>query len=404
MLHSFLCLVVAIVGFSACAEGHGSPNHDSKERQEKRSYALDLRNEFSPKPIHLENARIYKEPFGSVMYWGPKTLGKWAEVRYRFDFPFAVETIDCGLKITVYNRNLKPNFDDAAQGTIDVSGDGANWLRLYSSNSLTGVKQNPEVFRKIRGVRTVFLKARLFAARSLNGHQVQIAQFIRSDPEKGHIPVFSAVGVLSNNGTDVATESFVPPFAIGNNPIGRTVFPDWQKFVVHQRRSRTGCIPTGYEMLLRAAGITSVNYARFQDDFDLDVNLGRARTVPRNNFISVAAAVRLKYPFLHFEQKSFAKGKDKVAFIDDCLSRQRPILLSLTQLRSGRPSGWHIMPIVDARPEACLLLRFVRKDGTPVTEWINKSTIAEIHDKYEGGKEIAFLKTKGLGRAGLPDQ
>ncbi len=54
---------------------------------------MDLRHGFARKPLKVENAKIYKEPFGSVTYWGPKTLDKWAEIQYRFDFPFAVEEV-----------------------------------------------------------------------------------------------------------------------------------------------------------------------------------------------------------------------------------------------------------------------------------------------------------------------
>ena len=120
--------------------------------------------------------------------------------------------------------------------------------------------------------------------------------------------------------------------------------------------------------------------------------------------MSVAAAVRAKYPDVHFEEKSFSKGKDKIAFIDECLARQRPILVSIAQLRSGRLAGWHIMPIVDATADAYLLLRFVQKNGTPITEWTKKSTIARIHDTYRGGKEVAFLKTAPQGPAKSPDK
>jgi len=49
-------------------------------------------------------------------------------------------------------------------------------------------------------------------------------------------------------------------------------FPDWGKYVISQRRPRTGCIPTGYEILIRAAGIPGIDMNTFQDDFDLDKN------------------------------------------------------------------------------------------------------------------------------------
>jgi len=387
-----------MVVLAGASPGQGDEKDTRKAVAKPRwvEQALDLRIGFSRTPFYVENARIYKEPFGSVMYWGPETLGRWAEIQYRFDFPFAVEEVACGLGVTVYNRNMNPNFDDNAQGTVDISTDGKNWSRLYSSVSGTGIKKNPGALRNMRGARRLFVKARLFATKSLNGNQVQVAQFLRGEPEKGNLPVITAISLQTDETTKTAEtsqESTTAASAPGNDPAGHSVFPGWRQFAVHQRRSGTGCIATCYEMLLRAAEIPGVNYDSFQDDFDLDINLGRGQPRPRNNFKSVAEAVRLKYPNIHFEEKSFAKGKDKVAFIDECLARQKPVLLSLTQLRSGLSTGWHIMPIVDATAEAYLLLRFVRKDGTAITQWTKKSTIARIHDEYQGGKEVAFLKT-----------
>ena len=370
--------LIAVVGLSVWSAGVFPGYADESEKTVRKvaprplryEQSLDLRGVFCRTPHHVENAAIYKESFGSVMYWGPRTLGRWAEIQYRFDFPFAAQEIIPGMGLTVYNRNLKPNFDDAAQGTLEVSMDGKNWLLLYSSHSETGIKDHPGVLKKMRGARTFFIKARLFATKSLNRNYVQIAQFLRSEPEKGKFPVLSATGTLSSD---------------------HSVFPGWRQFAIHQRRGRSGCIATGYEMLLRASGVRGINYASFQDDFDLDIKLGRGQAAPRNNFMSVAAAVRSKYPEVHFAEKSFAKGKDKIAFIDECLGQQRPILLSLAQFRFGRPSGWHIMPIVDATADAYLLLRFVRKDGSVSIEWMKKSAIAKIHDEHEGGKEVAFL-------------
>ena len=51
-------------------------------------------------------------------------------------------------------------------------------------------------------------------------------------------------------------------------------FPNWQKFAVHQRRQATGCIPTSYEIILRAAGIQGIDFNSFQDDFDIEEEAG----------------------------------------------------------------------------------------------------------------------------------
>jgi hypothetical protein len=85
-----------------------------------------------------------------------------------------------------------------------------------------------------------------------------------------------------------------------------SVFPDWQQFAVHQRREKTGCIPTGYEMILRSAGAQGVDFRSFQDDFDLEKDL--ADNAPRvNHFGSVAKAVSARSPAIVFAFKSFPK-------------------------------------------------------------------------------------------------
>jgi hypothetical protein len=112
-----------------------------------------------------------------------------------------------------------------------------------------------------------------------------------------------------------------------------SAFPDWQKYAIHQRRSQTGCIPTCYEILLRAAGVTGINYASFQDDFDLDQHGG----VPRNHFISVAEEIQKRYPFVEFSCESFAKrdGDKKLARVEHFVTHRRPVIVSLANAPFG---------------------------------------------------------------------
>ena len=95
-----------------------------------------------------------------------------------------------------------------------------------------------------------------------------------------------------------------------------SLFPDWQRYAVTQRRGMTGCIPTGYEIILRAAGAQGIDFDSFQDDFDLEKDL--PPDAPRvNHFGSVANAVKAKYPSVVFSHRSFAKGEglQKLAFV-----------------------------------------------------------------------------------------
>ena len=64
--------------------------------------------------------------------------------------------------------------------------------------------------------------------------------------------------------------------------------PDWKRFAVFQRRPLSGCIPTGYETLLRAANIEGIDLDSLQDDFYLDQRiaegqLSSAGSAPRSD-------------------------------------------------------------------------------------------------------------------------
>jgi hypothetical protein len=144
-------------------------------------------------------------------------------------------------------------------------------------------------------------------------------------------------------------------------------------------------------MLIRAAGAVGIDYTTFQDEFDLDINLGSGQSEPRNNFGSVRDAVQAKYPHVRFEETSFPTGAEKIAFIDARLAKHQPVLVSIRQVESGQPRGWHVMPVVDATDDSYLLLDVVHRDGTPRTRWMTKREVEHIHDNFEGGKEVAFL-------------
>ena len=169
-------------------------------------------------------------------------------------------------------------------------------------------------------------------------------------------------------------------------------FPDWQRFAVAQRREMTGCIPTGYEMILRASGATGIDFDSFQGDFDLDKDLppGAARV---NHFGSVAAAVRQKYPSVVFAFRSFAKGDGaaKLAFIEEQLANRRPVLVSLALPPPGE-GGWHIMPVVDLDDDSLTLLWSMSPEGRATLLKLPKPDLVRVHDLFPGGEEVAYLE------------
>lgn len=168
-----------------------------------------------------------------------------------------------------------------------------------------------------------------------------------------------------------------------------SVFPNWKQHAVHQRRPRTGCISTTYEMMLRAAGAQGINFKSFQDEFDLDQNKGQDETL-ENNFGSVNAEVQKKYPQVEFRREEFKTGAEKLAFIENRIRAARPVMVSIW-MGEFRQRSWHIMPVVDMDASTLTLLVKVQPDGTAETWNLAKSELVRIHDTYPGGNDVAYL-------------
>ena len=171
------------------------------------------------------------------------------------------------------------------------------------------------------------------------------------------------------------------------------IFPDWQLSAVPQRRSMTGCIPTtGYEMILRAAGAPEIDFDRFQDEFDLDEDLPLG-AAPVNHFGGVAAAIGKKYPSVVFTYREFAKGEGatKLAFIEEQLAAQRPVLISFANAAFDE-RGWHIAPVVDADDNSLTLLWSIARYVQAALMKLPKAALVQIHDNVQGGNEVAFLE------------
>lgn len=169
------------------------------------------------------------------------------------------------------------------------------------------------------------------------------------------------------------------------------IFPGWEKYAVRQKRPESGCIPTGYEMLLRAAEVEKINFDSFQDEFDLDKDR-KPGEMPRNDFVSVANLLHQKYPSVIINIRTFPSGEEKLKFIENCLSNHRLVLISLSLAPFGQ-SGWHIMPVVDANQENLLLLNGVDENGKLDLKSFRKVDIVNIHNNHPGGNDVAYLES-----------
>jgi len=153
---------------------------------------------------------------------------------------------------------------------------------------------------------------------------------------------------------------------------------NWSKTVVPQRHE-SGCIPTGYEWLIRYLKIQGVNLEAFQEDFDLGQD---------NSFDSVSAKIRRVYPKINIKVQSFTKGIDKVNRIKSLLEEQKPCLISLAL---GNSQGWHIMPVVKIDETSIQLIHHLDAEGHCTWSF----TIAEIvwrHNYLQGGNDISWIE------------
>lgn len=169
----------------------------------------------------------------------------------------------------------------------------------------------------------------------------------------------------------------------------------WTKTLVIQRDVEHGCIPAGYEWMIRYAEIGDVALETFQEDF----NLAR-KGQGQNDFGAIAAAVHEAYPHVKIVCKSFAQGhgSEKVESIEDLIERQIPCLISLSLQRQPQRGKCHIAPVVYVDDKTLRLIWRVYKrvDETCCPEIceIERTQVIQRHDSNEwpGGDDIAWLE------------
>lgn len=163
---------------------------------------------------------------------------------------------------------------------------------------------------------------------------------------------------------------------------------NWNTALVTQRDKILGCIPTGFEWMLRVSGVQGVDFVHFQEDFNL-----QAKGLGYNNFNSIADTVKNVYPNIEIKIKSFPKGDGvgKVNFIRTLIQNGSPCLMSLTLYQYG---NWHIMPIIFIDNFFIRLVWEVSVDGNPKIVEFSLPEIINRHDYWPGGEDIAWLINK----------
>lgn len=159
---------------------------------------------------------------------------------------------------------------------------------------------------------------------------------------------------------------------------------NWKRHLVVQRDPVLGCIPTGYEWMLRVAEIQGISLATFQDDFNLQA-LGRGE----NNFDTIADAVECTYSHVRIRRRSFGQGQEKIDFIRSLIESKTPCLVSLTLTPRG---GWHIMPVVYIDDQIIRLILEVDPTGLIHCVELRFKEAIRRHDQWPGGNNIAWLE------------
>jgi len=164
-----------------------------------------------------------------------------------------------------------------------------------------------------------------------------------------------------------------------------TELKNWKNLTVFQRDTELGCIPAGFEWLIRYNGITG----GFLDTFQEELNLQR-KGLGVNTFETVSNAIMHKYPFIKIVNKSFEKGEEKIDFIEGLINKNIPCLMSLALTPQG---GWHIMSVTGVDKDNLIL-----KNGDSELRF-TKPDVIYRHNNWPGGKDIAWIESIVVGRS-----
>ena len=199
---------------------------------------------------------------------------------------------------------------------------------------------------------------------------------------------------------------------------GCKMYRNWEIYVVHQRDEKDGCVPTGYEILLKAKEI------EFDDDkFQENVNCVLIRN-ELNDFNNVANEIKKQYPDfenkhkISFEWKPFSEGEKKLKTIKELFDEDILTLVSLPNFKHSplyypneegieilKPvvkdsqiiEGCHIMPVIGVHKDYLLLFHYMNKEGIKTLTCVHNNDLVWIHDNTEGfANDIAYLRQSNL--------
>ncbi len=171
----------------------------------------------------------------------------------------------------------------------------------------------------------------------------------------------------------------------------KSLLVGWEKNAAVQRRANS-CIATGFEYLLRSAGVEGIDYTTFQEEFDLGVEL--------NAYPTVARAVERKYPDVRLVWSDFKSSEESMQFIERSIDGGRPIVLGLP----GSPTSTHIVPVLGYDEKWVYYLNYAHADGTKDVRAIRRWELARRDQEWVTGTcQTAWLETRWPPGAGTKE-
>lgn len=123
----------------------------------------------------------------------------------------------------------------------------------------------------------------------------------------------------------------------------------YEEIFVQQQNNLTGCIPASIEWMMRFKNIQLPD--DFQTKFDLEVQ-GK----DKNNYETISSAInkdkdfsKIKFEFI----KNFPSGEKKYEYIENKISKQIPVCISIFELLIG---GFHSVPVVEIDERSVFVL------------------------------------------------
>lgn len=134
---------------------------------------FDMYGDYTEHLYSTTNAKVYYEYSWSppTMYWAPISRYNWAEVVYKYDLAFSIESASVWAHLLALTWH-----DSTAQAYLDVSPNGSDWTQVDVGANGGAIDTTPiDVTNYLAGSNTAYIRARLSSRNRPIG-----AQFLRT--------------------------------------------------------------------------------------------------------------------------------------------------------------------------------------------------------------------------------